>query len=852
MAGALSDYHAKRDFARTAEPRGTVARRRGKALRFVVQKHDATRLHYDFRLELDGVLKSWAVTRGPSPDPADKRLAVQVEDHPLDYADFEGRIAEGYGAGTVLLWDSGTWEPGGTDPAKDLEAGRLSFTLHGDRMTGGWHLIRMRPRGRNPKQQWLLVKDDDEAARPGEAEAFLAADTSVKSGKTLEDLGGKPAKPAPAKPRATARPKRPPAPKDHSPPATIEGVRLTHPEKRLWPEDGITKRALADYLVAVAPRLLAWIAGRPLSLLSAPDGIGAATFFLRHASRGTPRDLRPIRTRDEEKPWLAANDVAALLSLAQYNILEIHPWPARGDRIAQPDRLVLDLDPGDDVPFAEVVRAAHLCRERLAAAGLTPFCKTTGGKGLHVVAPVAGATWPRLLAFAKATCTALAGEMPDRFTVSVAKAARPGRIYLDYGRNAREASAVAAYSPRARAGATVSTPLAWEEVTEALDPHAFTIRTLPDRLLRPDPWAAFDDAARPCPRPAAADTALPVGLERRPRRRARHAIRRHEVRPAPAIHQHPARGGRSAALHLRAASRAGEPAALRLPALPLRAGLRGVLPALPPHPPQAAREPEALEVMAGRRVGMAEMVADDHLRAEPPGGAARGERGHVDGLAGPTGQRARKPRRAGAGRTSDTQLRDRLPVARPEEQPPRRQRPRAAGRPDEPLHPAATILGQERDCGVALHHRRVATIRARIEAAEGAPGIGAEIEGHHRDLPAEQRREIGIGGLIALRQRARLRRRGPVMLAVAERVALPHRPAMRAARLRRQEARHDPPRRVDAVRLHQEVQGRRHPPVLRRRCPRPGRQRDRQQRGSEVAKPHGPRPQSRGRSKASG
>src|SRR6185503_13421726 len=184
-AGSLTEYRRKRDFAKTAEPAGKVARKKGHS--FLVQKHDATRLHYDFRLELDGVLKSWAVTRGPSLDPGEKRLAVHVEDHPLDYGGFEGTIPKGeYGGGTVMLWDRGTWDPI-DDPHAGLKKGRLHFRLHGERLKGGWALIRMPPRGKEKRENWLLIKERDEFA--DESDPLLEKfTTSVKSGRTMEKI----------------------------------------------------------------------------------------------------------------------------------------------------------------------------------------------------------------------------------------------------------------------------------------------------------------------------------------------------------------------------------------------------------------------------------------------------------------------------------------------------------------------------------------------------------------------------------------------------------------------------------------------------------------------------------------
>ena len=186
----LSSYQAKRDFSKTAEPSGENAVAPSEVRRFVIQKHAATRLHYDFRLELDGVLKSWAVTKGPSIDPHDKRLAVEVEDHPLDYGDFEGTIPKGqYGGGSVQLWDRGYWMPEESDAAAAIRKGELKFVVEGERLHGGWVLVRIKNRRPGDKKNnWLLIKHRDEFARDNDGGSLLAEDRSVASGRTMADI----------------------------------------------------------------------------------------------------------------------------------------------------------------------------------------------------------------------------------------------------------------------------------------------------------------------------------------------------------------------------------------------------------------------------------------------------------------------------------------------------------------------------------------------------------------------------------------------------------------------------------------------------------------------------------------
>jgi bifunctional non-homologous end joining protein LigD len=473
----LTTYRAKRNFDVTPEPRGTRAPPGGHL--YTIQKHAARRLHYDLRLELDGVLKSWAITRGPSLNPAEKRLAVRTEDHPIEYAKFEGRIPEGYGAGTVLLWDQGTWEPVG-DPHAGLADGKLVFDLNGERLKGRWALIRFHGRGNDKRENWLLIKEKDDDAVSRDGEITESAKTSVASGRPLEAI---------AKARGGVWKSK--QKKD----TALEDLHLTHPEKLLFPGAGITKRAFAEYLDLVADRMLVHLANRPLSMLRCPGGQGHC-FFQRHVGSGLPDAIRrldiPNNSGRHEEPFLMISDKPGLLAAAQIDVLEFHIWGVHADDVERPDRIVFDLDPDPAVQFGKVCEAAAQLRDALTELGLRSFPLLSGGKGVHVIVPITRRHgWETVKQFAGAIAHRFADAAPEQFVANMRKAKRTGRIFIDFFRNDRTASAITPYSARAREGAPVAWPVTWEQLPETTSASAVTIATASDRIKEPDPWPDY-------------------------------------------------------------------------------------------------------------------------------------------------------------------------------------------------------------------------------------------------------------------------------------------------------------------------------------------------------------------------
>ncbi|MFP3493025.1 DNA ligase D [Pseudomonas sp. SIMBA_059] len=496
MPKPLSEYNRKRDFEITAEPSGSAPgnTREAGALSFVIQKHAARNLHYDFRLELDGVLISWAVPKGPSLDPSQKRLAVHVEDHPLSYGTFEGSIPAGqYGAGDVIVWDRGIWQPH-DDPHEAYRAGRLKFTLVGEKLSGDWALVRTRLQGSGAKEQWLLIKEKDAQARPATDYDIVEAEpNSVISNASV----GKHT----ARTQPSHAPVAVPAQRSAQKRAPRSQLNITHADRVIDPQSGTQKQQLAQFYAQISDWILPFLRHRPVSLLRAPEGIEGEQFFQKHSERlAIPhiKHLEPALDPGHAR-LMEIRTTDALIGAVQMGTIELHTWGATTDKIETPDQFVLDLDPDPALPWENMLEAAQLTLSVLDELGLDAFVKTSGGKGLHLIVPLARRDgWDTVKAFAKAIAQFMTRSLPERFTATSGPKNRVGKIFVDYLRNARGASTVAAYSARARPGLPVSVPISRDELKGLQGAQQWTVANLQERLqgLKNDPWAGYANRQR--------------------------------------------------------------------------------------------------------------------------------------------------------------------------------------------------------------------------------------------------------------------------------------------------------------------------------------------------------------------
>ncbi|MGH8891667.1 MAG: DNA polymerase ligase N-terminal domain-containing protein [Acidothermaceae bacterium] len=516
----LETYQRKRDFKRTPEPAGaaeTTSTRDG--MRFVVQRHRARRLHYDLRFEIGGVLASWAVPKGPTLDPSVKRAAVHVEDHPIEYIDFEGVIPAGeYGGGDVIVWDAGTWELHGTaDAAKAVADGELHADVHGDKLRGRFVLIRRNESdggAASGKEDWLLLHKHDEFAVDGwDPEDYPR---SVVSNRTNDDVKKDPDRlwrsDLPAA-QASISLRRPPitvdelaALDDLGASGTWEAfgrrLRLTNLDKVLFPARGkgkpVTKREFVRYAACIAPTALPYLEGRGLNMHRYPNGAPEKGFWHKqlpsHAPDWIPRWENADADPDETTTYLVVDEPAALVWAANFGALEWHAWTSKTDEPHLPTYALIDIDPGAQTPWDDVLVLARLHRTALEHVGVQAFPKVTGKRGMQIWIPITrGPSFDVTRGWVEQLSKAVGAVVPELVSWKWGVDERGGQARLDYTQNAINKTLVAPYSPRAAAGAPVSTPIDWDDLDDpALRPDGFTIRDIADRLAKVgDPFAAM-------------------------------------------------------------------------------------------------------------------------------------------------------------------------------------------------------------------------------------------------------------------------------------------------------------------------------------------------------------------------
>jgi bifunctional non-homologous end joining protein LigD len=534
----LDEYHAKRDFALTPEPAGAAHADGAAGRRFVVQRHRARRVHYDFRLEVDGVLASWAVPKGPTLDPTVRSLAVHVEDHPLEYRDFEGVIPTGqYGGGDVIVWDRGTWDPSETDdPGAAIAKGEIHFDLFGEKLRGRFVLVRTR-RDRSGKEQWLLLHKHDEFAVDG----WNPDDhpESVKSGRTNDEVAAAPdaqwhsdrpaaeAEVAVADQRRKApgpRPERrtwdPPTDDELDRLDTLGGegnwavqgqeLKLTNLDKALFPgrdgEEPITKRDLVRYYTSMAPVMLPYLVDRPVNLNRFPNGSDKPGFWHKEVPNFAPEWISRWDNTEaapgESQAYFVLDSVPALAWMANYAAVELHAWTSRIPRLWEPTWAYIDIDPGTKTSFEEVVLLARLFRSGLEHLGVDALPKLTGQRGIHIWIPIVGGySFEDTRVWTEKLSRAVGATVPELVSWEWQKSRRRGLARLDYTQNARNKTLVAPFSTRPAPGAPVSVTLEWDELDDPdLRSDGWTVRTAPGRVAaQGDPYARLLDHPQKLP-----------------------------------------------------------------------------------------------------------------------------------------------------------------------------------------------------------------------------------------------------------------------------------------------------------------------------------------------------------------
>lgn len=519
---ALETYWKKRDFRKTKEPKGRVERQEGKA-KFVIHEHHASILHFDLRLEIGGVLKSWSVPKGPTLDPSIKRLAVEVEDHPLAYASFNGTIPEGqYGAGRSLIYDEGTVTFHEPDPLKAWEDGRLGFTLSGKKLRGDFALVRMR-RGKG-KPQWLLMKKTDAQAQEGwqlelvESDERFSPKPSSKGRKQASSRNGS------AKTSATDKPVKRKV-TDEKPDKLmsvneflkldkLEGdiwlnigrtpVEVTNLEKLYWPKEKISKGELIRYYLEIGKVIMPYLKDRPCVLKRYPNGLADDGFF-QHDVKSAPALLKTELLTNEvgrKLNYAVYTNLASLIYIVNLGTIGQHPWLSRVGSLETPDFIAFDLDP-KGAPFGNVLKVALVMKKVLDEIGIQSFTKTSGSAGIHIIVPVSkGYSFEEAMEWAKGVAEEVSRRAPKIATVERSISERKkDQVYVDYQQNARGKTIAAPYTVRPKPKATVSAPVSWKEVAAGFKLTDFTLQTMPERINKiGDLWADMNKAKQRLPK----------------------------------------------------------------------------------------------------------------------------------------------------------------------------------------------------------------------------------------------------------------------------------------------------------------------------------------------------------------
>ena len=514
MNDSLETYRRKRDFSRTPEPSGGAPPADADApgsRRFVVQRHRARRLHYDFRLEVGGVLASWAVPKGPTLDPDVRRAAFHVEDHPLEYFDFEGVIPAGeYGGGDVIVWDVGHWEPHAdgrsAHPGRAIARGELHLDMWGERLSGRFVLVRTSSAD-SGKDEWLLLHKHDEYAVKGwNAEDYPQ---SVLSGRTNDEVRADPDRmwrsdlPAARASVALKAPVVQAATPDELAQLAALGdsgswqifgreLKVTNLDKVLFPprpaEDPVSKRDLLRYAAQIAPTLLPYLSRRAVNLHRYPNGAQAKGFWHkelpRHAPEWLPRWDNTEADPGETHTYLVVDEPAALVWAANFGALEWHAWTSRVDRPHSPTYALVDLDPGEKTTWDDLLLLARLHRTAFDHLGVVARPKLTGRRGIQIWVPIApGPSFRETRAWVERLSKSVGMVVPDLVSWRWNVDERAGLARLDYTQNAINKTLVAPYSPRPAPGAPVSAPIEWDELDDPdLAPDGFTVRTIARRI----------------------------------------------------------------------------------------------------------------------------------------------------------------------------------------------------------------------------------------------------------------------------------------------------------------------------------------------------------------------------------